>query len=123
MEELQMIVGTRTDLVCQVVIDEATLQVAKLMNVDVADIRECVCKEAFAESEAQSETEDEGAVLRVAKQLGNSEEDIRRYGLGDFSSESRIESVDRSEGATEAALTIASQFDNSEEDLKQYGTE
>lgn len=79
MEELEMVVGTRTDMVCKVIIDKATLQVAKIMNVDVADIEKYACKEAFAEAEAQSEgTED--AVLRIAKQMGNSEEDLKIYG-------------------------------------------
>lgn len=118
MEELKLVVGTRTDLTCQVTIDKATLRVAEIMGVDVADIKECVCKEAFAELE----TEDEAAALTIAKQFGNTEEDLERYGHREPSSESATAAVEEAgRDLVDPALRIAEAFGNSPEDIQRFG--
>ncbi len=57
------------------------------------------------------------AELAVAKMMGNTEEDLKKYGC----KEPFAESEAQSEGIEAAVLRIAKQLGNTEADLKRYG--
>ena len=63
------------------------------------------------------------AVLEVGKMMGNSPEDIEKYGYRDPLSESEVHLSGgvRQLALGDAILSVAKMFGNSPEDIKKYG--
>jgi len=62
------------------------------------------------------------AVLKIGKMMGNSPEDIEKYGYRDpLSSEVHLSGGVRQVVLGDAILSVAKMFGNTPEDIKKYG--
>jgi hypothetical protein len=87
---------------------EATLEIAKRFDLSEDDL------EKFGKSFIDPEQEGESPILEVGKLMGNTEDEIRKYG------ETQTPS-DRNSEDEPPILEIAKLMGNTEEDIKRFG--
>jgi len=122
MKEFQLIVGRRLpftpNVVDRITIDETQSRVNELMGVSDMDFIQMNSKRAPDES---VEGIDE-SIVQVAKLMGVSLKDIRKYGYKEPSSELEMDRIgEEGQDIDDAVLRVASQMGIDSEDIKKYG--